>query len=365
MLSQRYYPGNDYWAMNQDGIVEYKILLSNPKEFFTNIFQSPYSHGYTGFFDSVGSYWNDLRYNIILKVLALLNFLSRGNYYINSLLLNFLAFFGIVALYRVFRDLFPLHKTALIIACFLLPSTLYFSAGIHKDLFVYSLLGVYLFALHAAAINGFNLSRALILTFSLLAILLLRNYVALLLLPVSICYLLVARFRVRVWMSVLYVYGTLVLLSFLVVAAVPSFRPLKVITQKQADFAALPTANSGLKTAPLDPTLSGFVKNFPEAFEHGFLRPYLWDSRSSIFLLPLAMELFVYQLLFVLYLIRFRNSPTVKPLSLLLILFGLQMVLLTGYIIPNSGSIARYRSIYLPFLVLPLLASYFNEKKTY
>ncbi|MGF2413927.1 MAG: hypothetical protein ACQUYJ_16465, partial [Ferruginibacter sp.] len=75
-----YGKGNDYWNVNRDGWIEYQLLLTNPKEYFTNIFHSQYSQGYSGVFDSFQSFWNDLRNNIITKILSVFNIFSRGNY---------------------------------------------------------------------------------------------------------------------------------------------------------------------------------------------------------------------------------------------------------------------------------------------
>ena len=93
-MSQKFYPqGNDYWGLNGLGWKEYQMLMNDPKEFFTDTFRSTYAGNYGGFFDSVGTFWNDLKNTLIGKLLAFCNIFSRGNYYINSLFLNFLCFF--------------------------------------------------------------------------------------------------------------------------------------------------------------------------------------------------------------------------------------------------------------------------------
>ncbi|WP_462253906.1 hypothetical protein, partial [Ferruginibacter sp.] len=117
-----YNTGNDYWDVNREGWKEYQLLLSDPKEYFTNIFKSQYSQGYGGMFDSFQSFWNDLRNNIIIKFLSVCNIFSRGNYYINSLFFNFFCFLGHVAFYRIFIQIYKKQQWAVIICCFLLPS---------------------------------------------------------------------------------------------------------------------------------------------------------------------------------------------------------------------------------------------------
>ncbi|MEO6668795.1 MAG: hypothetical protein ABIN36_04925 [Ferruginibacter sp.] len=357
-MSQKFYPGNDYWAINKDGLEEYKIMMSDPVEFLTNIFKSPYENGYTGFFNSIGSYWNDLRYNIILKMIAFCDIFSRGNYYINSLFFNFFGFFGPVALFRVFDDIYKNRKWAIIIGCFLLPSLLYYSSGIHKDLVIFTMLGFFCYALYFSSIQKSSIKRLLVILVSFMVILLVRNFVAIALIPASIAFIVCSKRRNRPFLVFASVYACLILAMFLLQVLIPSFQPLKIITQKQNDFLNLPTAATQLTANVLEPNLMSFVQNLPQAVDHGFLRPHLWDTKGN-FILAFALELLFYELLFIVVLFKSRfRQPSFHSFILFAIFFGISMLLITGFIIPNTGSIVRYKSIYLPFLVTPLLCAF-------
>ena len=136
----------------------------------------------------------------------------------------------------------------------------------------------------------------------------------------------------------------------------PSFQPLKIVTQKQQDFFDLPIASSQVNTHTLEPTFKSFAGNAPQALDHALLRPYIWEHPTT-FLIPLGIELFMYELLFILMFFYLkRNRPSHS-----FIWFGLfisfSMLLFTGYIVPNIGSIVRYRSLYLPFLLTPVLCT--------
>jgi hypothetical protein len=50
-----------------------------------------------------------------------------------------------------------------------------------------------------------------------------------------------------------------------------------------------------------------------------------------------------------------RKRTPIRPFSFFLILFGLVMIMVIGFTIPNAGSIIRYRSLYIPFLLAPCL----------
>jgi len=191
-LSLHYYgAGNDYWDLNREGWKEYQLLLSDPGEYFSNIFRSDYGQGYGGLFDSFGSFWNDLKNNLVIKMVSVFDLLSQGNYYINSLFFNFFIFFGHVALYRIFNHLYTQRTTSCIIGCFLLPSTLYFTSGIHRDGMVFLVLALLLYFIFFSLQEGrlgVNWITGMIICAVLLF--LLRNIVLILLLPALLAWML-------------------------------------------------------------------------------------------------------------------------------------------------------------------------------
>ena len=356
-MSQKFYPqGNDYWGLNDAGWKEYHLLMADPKKFFTEIFVSPYQNGYDGFFNSIGSYWNDLKNTLIGKLLAFCNILSRGNYYINSIFFNFAGFLGHMALYRVFADIYKGKKWPVIIGCFLLPSTLYFSAGIHKDLIVFSMLGLYCYALYFSLKNKLTAGYLITALLSFVVLLFIRNFVAMAIIPATMAYIIAARKKWNRYIVFAAVYSIGFIMLLLLQIVKPSVQPLEVITQKQRDFFDLPIASSQLNTHVLEPNIQGFVRNAPQAIDHALLRPYVWEPITT-FLVPLSIELFIYELLFILMLFWYRKNQLETPFILFGLMICLPMLLLTGYIVPNIGSIVRYRSLYLPFLITPILCS--------
>lgn len=355
LVCTRYYPVNDYFFLNDEGIKENSLLLKEPVLFFKSIMYSPYENKYGGFFNSVGSYWNDLRNNIIIKILAVLNLLTKGNYYFNSIFFNLFGFFGHVALFRVFIKLYPDKKWFIMIGCFLLPSTLYFSSGIHKDLIVFTALGLYCYALYQLATESFSFGRMIVLFFSFLTILLMRNYLAMILIPCSLGFL----WSEKLKRKPLYIFGGIfslgLLLLFMVEIFFPAFQPLKIITQKQQDFLQLHQAASQIELSNLKPEMKSLLSNLPEAFNHGFLRPYLCEGGGQ-FTHFLATELLIMNLLILLAFVRIKGQVgKIRPFILFALSICIIMFLFTGYIVPNTSSIIRYKSLYLPLIITPVL----------
>src|SRR5207248_37361 len=101
---------DDTWIFHADGLKEYYLLFNDPKEYFSNFFRSGYSTGYAGLFKSSQSYWNDLKSNLIIKLLSIFDIFSMGNYYINVIFYNWIVFFGNIALFKVFDQVYQNKK---------------------------------------------------------------------------------------------------------------------------------------------------------------------------------------------------------------------------------------------------------------
>ena len=352
-----YNTGNDYWDVNREGWKEYQLLWTNPGEYFTNIFKSQYSQGYGGMFDSFQSFWNDLRNNIIIKFLSVCNIFSRGNYYINSLFFNFFCFLGHVAFYRVFIQIYKKQQAGVIVCCFLLPSMLYFTSGVQKDGIIFTTLGLLCYAVFTALQqNKFTLKKWVVIIAALATLFLIRSYVLLNILPALVLWVMVVKFKLPALKSFITGYIILGLVFFSFNTIVPSINPLKTVTQKQADFFTLPVAATQLHADTLYPNFKSFLYNAPQAYNHLLLRPYINELPTKS-LLPINIELLCYQLIFLLFLFfrKKKESGEANPFILFGIFFTLTMFLFIGYIMPNLGSIIRYRSVYLLFLLTPII----------
>ncbi len=366
-LSLHYYnAGNDYWDLNREAWKEYQSLCSHPWDFFTDIFRSPYAKGYSGLFDSTNSFWGDLKNNLVIKLVALFNVFSRGNYYTNSLFFNFLVFFGHVILYRLFSKIYPGKKYRVVIGCFLLPSLLYFSSGIHKDGLVFLLLAILLYSVY----NSFQkerigIRRLLLTVISLVFLFLFRNFLFFALIPALIAWVWSEKSTWPAWFSFLMAYFTCGLLLFAIGIVFPAVNPLEVIARRQADYLQLPISATPLHMDTLQPYISSFLYHAPQALNHVLMRPYITEL-PSVILLPMNIELLIYQLLFLVFIFfhEKRNKQAKANVLLFMLCFTFTVFLFIGYIIPNLGSLIRYRSIYLPFIIAPLLCG-IDWKKIY
>ncbi|MFM2360864.1 MAG: hypothetical protein RLY16_2857, partial [Bacteroidota bacterium] len=193
-------PGADTWRYHHDALVEYQLLQTNPKAYFSNLFATGYAHRYDGFLQTQNSFWNDLKTNLMVKGVSILDILSGGNYYTNVLLFNFLLFFGWVALFKLFFIYYPQQKNACIIGVFLLPSVLYFGSVLHKEGLMLAGLGGIWYGWHTWLQQPIkHWWRLVLVLLLLLLVLLLRNYMLLAIVPALVSYAMVVRFKWRAW----------------------------------------------------------------------------------------------------------------------------------------------------------------------
>ena len=346
----------DYDAYNAAGIEEYNMLFADPHRFFTDIFKSNYAE-YGEFFGSSGSYWNDLRTNIIFKILGFLNILSRGNYYINCLFFNSFCFIGHIALYRVFINEYPLKKIQCIIGCAFLPSLLYFTSGIHKDLIVFTALAVFCYALYFSLKTSFSTKKIFFLIISFLIILFIRNFIAVLLLPCALGWAISYKFKIKPSLVFLTMFFSGIASTAFLHFYILKFDPLKVVADKQQAFLSLGTTTTMYHNDTLQPTIQKFVTAAPGALRHSFLSPYPGEF-NNIYINLFAVEIIIYAILFLtMLIIPEKKNASPREFLFFSLTFTFFVFLFAGYITPAAGALIRYRSIYLPFLITPLLCN--------
>ncbi len=353
-ISLYYYPVADAREFHRQGISEFDLLFNNPYEYLTNIFRSNY-HNYSNFFESSDSFWNDLRTNIIAKILSIFDIFSGKNFFINTLFFNFLIFFGAVYFYKIFIKLMPKHSFVITTCIFLLPSFIYFTSGIHRDGFIFLCLSIVIYNTQRLIEQKKHLSRFIfsILIF-LCIILLLRNFVFITLAPALLAWLIAERFPKYAFISFLGVYSVVAVLFFLSATLPQAFNLPEHVASKQIEFIELSKdGGSAIGIKPLHANIGSFLHNAPQALNHSLMRPYLSEKFNFLYT-PLAVEILVYEVLFLLFLF-FRKKTPLTPFIYFCFFFSISMFLVIGYTIPILGAIVRYRSIYFPLLLIPII----------
>ncbi len=352
-----YYNQRDTWAFHHMGLEEKKLLLSDPVEFVVSLFRSGYTENKYGKFLSVeNSWWNDLDANFYSKVLAVFDVFSGGNYYINVIFYSFLTLAGPIAIYRVMADVFPNKKLTILLSTFLLPSFIYWTSGIHKDGLVFTGLALIIYCFYfGLQQKRFTLRRWTIIVASLLLILVLRNFLVLFLIPACVAWSLAHKYDKRPVLIFTAIYLLCTLIFFTAKYIHPHLDLPQSVVDRQQAFLTL-TGGSAVAIDQLQPNTVSFIQNIPQAFLLSTIRPYPSDVRH-ILSLAAAAEINLLLLFFLIFLLWRQPGIRLKPVLLFCLFFSFSVLMSIGYTVHFLGAIVRYRSIVLPLLVIPMMAS--------
>jgi hypothetical protein len=350
-----YYTGSDSAVFHQESIVEYHLLFSNPKEYLVNIFHSSSDASYTRFFDITDSFWNRLRTNIIVKLLSIFNIFSDCNYYINTLFYNFLVFFGSISLYRIFAQIFPSRKSIVVVTVFLLPSCLYFTSGLHREGLIFLALGIMCFNMFQSFKEGLTANRCIFILCAIALIFLLRNFIFIALLPALTGWMIASKKKKLIFTTFVAVYVFFTLIFFSLKFIHPKLDLPQYVSSRQLAFIELSNrASSAVNINPLFPNFRSFLNNAPQALNHALMRPYMTEG-TTLFYTPLAIEILLYELLLLTYFLFPFKIQAYHSFIYFGLFFSISIFLLIGYTIPILGAIVRYRSIYFPFFLTPVV----------
>jgi hypothetical protein len=355
-----YYGGlakmQDTWSFYYSSIDEYHLLYNNPGEYFTNLFRNPYEDGILKFFGSSDSYWNDLKGNILIKILSIFNIFSLGSYYVNVIFYSFITLFGAVAFYRVMDDVFPGRKLAILLATFFIPSFLYWTSGLHKEGLIFTGISLVMYSIYfGMKEKKFSFKRFLLLLLGLLLLLALRNFILVIIIPAIVAWVLANR-RPKKGLAVFAtVYLVFAILFFTTRYVFPKLDFPQAVVDKQQAFIQLKASNSSIPIRELQPNAVSFLKNTPQAINLSTIRPYPSDVRH-ILSLAAALEIDALLLLFLLFLMIHRGGLRSKNLIYFCVFFSFSVLLAIGFSVNNLGAIVRYRSIIMPLLVVPMVA---------
>lgn len=356
-----YYGGlaqmQDTWGFHAQSISEYNLLYTDPGEYLTNLFRDPYGGGFGGFFSGTDSYWNDLKSNILIKFFSVFNIFSFGNYYVNVIFYSFLTLFGAIAIYKVMNDAFPGKRMNILLATFLVPSFLYWTSGLHKEGLIFTGISFIVYSIYfSSREKRWGFKRITGLAVGLLLLLVLRNFILVIIIPAVMAWLAAnrwPRYSLAIFSGIYIAFG---IMFFVARYADTRFDFPQAVVNKQQEFIKLKGGNSSIPIKELEPNAISFLKNTPQAINLSTIRPYPSDVRH-ILSLAAAIEINILLLLFLVFIFWHRNGRRSDNLIYFCIFFSFSVLLAIGFSVNNLGAIVRYRSIIMPLLVVPMLAS--------
>ncbi len=353
---------NDYWDNNYLSGQEFDMLIKNPGQFFGELVYSSGGH-YQDFWGHEDGYWNDMKQNAFIKLLAPFHAFTRGDYYLLSIIFNAFVFFGHVALYRTFKQWYKGLNWGLVAGCFLLPSFMLFSSGVHRDGFIFTALSFLFYAAQQVFINKVKKPKYYItIAIALFFIFFWRNYIICTLFTAAFAYRLIS---IKQWRAsnALWFTTALFVATILLSTLLPLGNIVAILSGKQADYFQIELGASALYLPALQPTAWGFISNSFYVLTNVF---FIFSAKLKILAFDLEWWLLLTTTAFLFFGAKKINIKIKMPsIWYALLLFTLLSWFLIGHITPNLGAIIRYRNMFLPFVFAPILAEIWRNFAIY
>jgi len=367
-----YYHGDDTWKYYFQSLDETALLKSDPLRFFTSLFDLNNETRYSSLFESVGSFWKELEYVLLIKLIAIFNVFSGNEYYINVIWFSFLSFWGGYYFYRLFSSVFPKYEKSMALVFFFFIPLVFWTSGIRKDGLILLFMALIFYHFYFFLKSG-QWKRLIVILISLFMLFLIRSFLTLTIIPALIAWWIAEKYRIASWKVFLAVYGFCLVLFFVSARVGPVNFPQK-ISERQQDFFRL-KGGSEVQLDSLGTDFSDYLKILPQAANHVFIRPYPGETSSLLYKFSMleSWGMVIMFILAVVYPATDLRKIIATPIVLTLIFYGLSNYLLIGYTIPFLGAIVRYRiifeTLFLAIIIrctgwnkIPLLKSYIKFK---
>ena len=323
--------------------------------------------------EKIGKKWNQGNENgivndnrTVIRINTLLHFISFRFYSVQMLFMCFLSFVGSVLLFKAFPKEGKKQIYAATIACFLVPSLLFWSVGVMKEPLLLLGLGGFLFYFRKIIVKFSFLSLVLLLL-SIGLLLCLKIYIFAVVFPMMLVFFWCQkqpRLTVLKYLAATILFGTLFLLSH------------RYFPQKQIDVVhAVSVKNQQLyniflenneavtfQTPHLDGSIESLVKNIPLAAYNSLTKPiaYPMDSLAKV---CTNLETLILALLLVVCLIFGNYKRFIhNNFAIFCTVVAIYGFLLIGLTTHEMGMIMRYKSLFLPFYLFGLIHLLDTEK---
>jgi hypothetical protein len=381
-----YYGGGDTINYHQSASVLINLLGKDPFDFFEIMFREPNFDRYTYFDNATGwpVYWTRDKYAFfVVKLIIPVVLIACKSFIASTILLAWIAYFGMWKLFRIFYNEFPKIGKELAIAILFIPSVIFWGSGLLKDTITLSLVGWFTFSLYSLMTRKPHfITLLLILVVSSTIILLIKPYIFFALMPGTLIWWLKNRLKsirngfLR-WMATPVLITITAAIGYFIlnemsgrlgVYSLDNVMERAVVVQQdlKKDYYGGNTFDIG----DYNPTFSSMLLKAPAAINAALFRPYIWESKNPVMLISGMENLLI--LLFSIYLVIklrfFGIFFFIRENSLLFfsVLFSLFFAFSVGISVSNFGTLVRLKIPCIPFYVasLAVLKYYYDERRS-
>ncbi len=362
-----YYPVRmeaDTFKYFDDSKYLYNALWEHPLDYFKMLFgincendyflKQYYSDMYNWYRSYDNGLLNDNR--LVIRLNAFVRLFSFGNYHVHSLFFNFLTFIGSYSLARLFL-VFSESKWKTYLVVFLIPSFVFWSAGILKESILIFALGSFTWNVYKLISGSHKISTYLWILFLIPILFIMKFYVFVALIPAILAWWISQKTKRTISIHLVTIVACL-LVALGIGTIFPTYNFLVIMAAKQGDFINLANflkVNSSIYMDYLEPNLWSFIKASPKAFINTLTRPWPTELKGILFYPPLFENLFIIFILFIGWFYRKKVNPQQWKFIIFCLTFSILLFVIIGLTTPIIGAIVRYKIPAIPFLIFVAL----------
>jgi hypothetical protein len=374
-----YYDGGDFFTqqINKDSS-SISYLFSSFTDSLDWYNSSSVEAGSSGFFATPEN-------NMVMRISAVLSYLSFNKFLIISLFFGFFSFWGQWKLFLVFDDINKQRNRKLLAYAILYsPSLWFWGSGLLKDSICLGAIGFIIHILYKFfAKRKFSLFDLLSLVFFIFLITMVKPYITNIV-CVGIVVMLFSLFLKTIKNKILRLFFLLISIMMTGVLLYASNFAEQInemteesvmqIQQFQHNYQSVndseETSKAGYGLGELGSSVGSLILKSPLVIFTCLFRPFLWESGKAIILFTSLESLMVFiSTLFVMVkmgIISFFRAIFTTPHLLFCFTISMLFALIIGFTTFNFGTMVRYKIIFLPFyyfLLVNLYTNYIASKK--
>jgi len=306
----------------------------------------------------LGGFENQPRAILFTKIVSVILFITKGDYWVVSAYLSTISFFAYWFFYRQIHATLPNIKWPVALGFLLFPSAVFWSAGIMKGALTNAAV-VFLaaFALKLFYRKKIYITEIVLALLGVLTLYFIKYYLLIVLLP-ALIYALFDR-RAYKWglnkglkasVYVIIIMGTLLVGPLIN----PNLRISKlpnVISENQQIIKAR-IHNQSIIDLTTEPTWGSLLAESPKALFIGLFGPTIFDKGSVWSWFPKIENTFILAFTIFSIVLVFKNrlfDPDILLVACIIFIFVLAIFL--SLAAPNFGALSRYKAPITPFLV--------------
>jgi hypothetical protein len=370
-----YYGGGDTFNYHSDGLVFAEAIRNDPIIAW-DLYTKEISIENNTTFNYVVRlmFKTDPASHFMSRIGGIVNIFVFDSFLASTILFSLFGFWGSWKLFLTLTKMFPYLHKELAIGSLFLPSILFWTSGIMKD----TLCTMALCFLFSALVEFFVYNKRGYWIYTVIfanayILYVLKIYILMCFLPsmsIYISSILSSKIKSQ---SIKKIFRPVFLLIGLLLAVYTlnkisednskySLENIEMTAKITADYigrVSIKTGGSFYTLGDLDFSISNLPALMGKAFVVTFYRPFFWELKNPLMIFSTIEGIYFFYIswLFLKYLIKSKFKKVFTPFTSFCFTFALIFAFVVGVTSNNFGTLARYKSVMLPFFVCGIYVS--------